>query len=101
MDYEDPVALADLMALLGIQGGPGNEERVSAFLQAQIQGLGIPASAISVDNAQQQSEYGGSTGNLIVRIDGRRGGPRRMFSAHMDTVPDAVGAKPAVEGDRI
>lgn len=90
-------AIQDLLALLAISGPPGQEAAVARHLQEQLLVLGISQKSISVDNAQQQSPYGGETGNLIVRMDGHGRGPRRLFSAHMDTVPGAAGAQPRLD----
>ncbi|SRR6056297_86853 len=90
-------AIDDLMALLPIAGPPGGERAVADYLAGQLAAAGVPRSTIAHDSAQDQSEYGGEVGNLIVRFEGRRPGPRRMFSTHMDTVPDAVGCKPRLE----
>ena len=90
-------AIKDLMALLPIQGAPGKEAEVAAFLRQKLIDIGIPAANIRHDNAQAQSEYGGEVGNLIVLIDGDRPGPRMLFSTHMDTVPDAVGCLPRID----
>ncbi len=59
--------------------------------------MGIPTDKITHDNTQEQSEYGGKVGNLIVHIDGRANEPRLMFSTHMDTVPIAVGCQPRLD----
>lgn len=91
-------AIDDLLNLLPIAGPPAHEGEVAAFLRAQLLALGIPADQMHHDNAQAQSEYGGNVGNLIVHLDGKRTGPRLMFSTHMDTVPDAVGCKPRLDG---
>ncbi len=90
-------AIEDLMALLPIKGAPGHEGAIAAELRERLIAAGVPADNILHDNAQDQSEYGGEVGNLIVHIDGRRQGPRVMFSTHMDTVPDAVGCEPRLE----
>ncbi len=94
-------AIDDLLELLEIPGPPGEEAVVAAHLRHRLVRMGVPDTAITVDHAQWQSEYGGSTGNLIVHLAGTRGGTTRMFSAHMDTVPGAVGAIPRVDGSRI
>src|SRR5260221_592208 len=88
----------DLLALLQIPGPPGEELAVANWLREKLQSFGIPSSSIVSDRANQQSEYGGQTGNLIVRLDGNGRGKRRMFSAHMDTVPNVVGARPRLNG---
>jgi tripeptide aminopeptidase len=95
------VAVRTLLELLEIPGPPGAEAPVAAYLQNALREMGVDDSRMSVDTANEQSEYGGNTGNLIVRFDGAQGGERILFTTHMDTVPDAVGAKPRVDGDRI
>jgi tripeptide aminopeptidase len=87
----------DLLSLLPIAGPPAHEGAVAAFLRAKLLEMGITADQMGHDNAQQQSEYGGDVGNLIVRLDGQRAGPRLMFSTHMDTVPNAVGCRPRLD----
>lgn len=86
-------AIPDLMSLLAIPGQPADECAVAEHLRQVLIEIGVPPESISTDQAERQSEYGGNTGNLIVRLDGRVPGPRRLFSAHMDTVPLAVGAR--------
>lgn len=94
-------AIDDLLSLLQIPGPPGEELAVAEWLRKKLESFGIPSRSIVSDRAQEQSEYGGKTGNLIVRIDGDGRGKRRMFSAHMDTVPNVVGAKPRLAGNTI
>lgn len=90
-----------LLELLTIPGPPASEAPVAEFLQEKLLEYGVDTSQLSVDRANEQSEYGGNTGNLIVRFDGTMAGDRILFSTHMDTVPGAAGAVPRVEGDRI
>lgn len=90
-------AIVDLLALLPIEGPSGKERAVVAFLQRTLLDIGIPADHIRFDNAHQQSEYGGESGNMIVHIAGKQSEPRMMFSAHMDTVPDCVGCQPRLD----
>jgi len=89
-------AADDLMALLGIPGAPSEEAAVADHLESVLLSCGVPAEAIRRDKAFETSEYGGQCGNLIVRFPavGRHAGPARLFSAHMDTVPLAVGCRP-------
>lgn len=101
MDIDDQTILNDLLELIPIPGPPGGEAAVADHLTTKLIDLGIPETAITRDRAQDQSEYGGDTGNLIVTLDGNGKGDRWMFSTHMDTVPGAVGTTPKVEGDVI
>ncbi len=89
-------AISDLMELLRIPGIPGEEGLVAEHLTKVMLGLGVRPDAIVRDRAFEGSEYGGQCGNLIIRFPavGGHGGPIRLYSAHMDTVPLAKGAKP-------
>src|SRR5262245_33311697 len=94
-------AVDDLLALLAIPGPPGEEAAVAAHLRRVLIEAGVAPDCIGTDLAHRQSEYGGNTGNLIVPLDGhRKDAPRRMFCAHMDTVPGAVGAVARLDGAR-
>jgi len=95
----DTPCINDLMELLAIPAGPAEEAPVAEHLRRKLLSLGVPAACIESDDAHKKSEYGGNTGNLIVRLDGHGRGERRMFSTHMDTVPDCIGAKPRIEGN--
>ena len=92
-------AINDLLTLLPIPGPPAQEREVAEFLHQTLVAMGIPDEQISYDRAQDQSEYGGNVGNMIVKIKGRLPGPTMMFSTHMDTVPDCVGCQPRLDGE--
>jgi tripeptide aminopeptidase len=94
-------ALDDLLELLDIPGKPAEEAQVADHIRQKLISLGIPENDIYIDHAQEQSEYGGNTGNLIVHLNGTDQGDRWMFSTHMDTVPGAVGTIPKIAGDWI
>ncbi|MBI3960612.1 MAG: M20/M25/M40 family metallo-hydrolase [Chloroflexi bacterium] len=93
--------LDDLLALLPIPGPPAQEGEVAAWLRARLAGMGIPEGQMVHDRAQEQSEYGGDVGNLIVQIPGCWPGPRLLFSTHMDTVPIAVGCRPRLDREQM
>src|SRR5438105_1653380 len=95
--HEPHPAIDDLLALLAISGAPCEELRVADHLRHALKEIGVPPGSFATDAAHRQSEYGGSTGNLIVRLEGHGRGPRRLFSTHMDTVPLAVGAQPRLD----
>ncbi|QDS97168.1 M20/M25/M40 family metallo-hydrolase [Adhaeretor mobilis] len=90
-----------LMRLLAVPGPSGDERAVVKFISKELQKAGVPAKAISLDDAHHQSKLGGKIGNLVVKLPGTVRGPRRMLSAHMDTVPICQGARPVREGRRI
>ena len=101
MNDDEQQALDDLLELIPIPGPPAGEAVVAAHLREELIAIGVPEAALSTDNAQDQSEYGGDTGNLIVCLDGHGQDERWMFSTHMDTVPGAVGTEPRITGDEI
>jgi tripeptide aminopeptidase len=90
-----------LLELLALPGASGAENAVADFIESQIALAGLPAGAAKRDKAHRKSPLGGATGNLIVKLLGTVRAPRRMLSAHMDTVPLCAGARPVRKGRRI
>lgn len=90
-----------VIELMKIPGTPGAETQISNHVVACLRDMGVPENAIFHDAAHKESEIGGAVGNLIVRFAGRSEEACRMLSTHLDTVPDAVGSDPKLEGDRI
>jgi tripeptide aminopeptidase len=94
-------ALDLAMELMAIPGRSGQEGKVIDFITAKLRAAGVPSLAIRTDSAHKQIPGGGEVGNLVVTLAGTHDGPRRLFMAHMDTVPICVGAKPRRKGDRV
>jgi len=94
-------ALARLMDLLAISAPTGEEGPVKDYLIAALRNAGVSDAAIRVDDAPSRIRLPCQTGNLIVTLPGTGPGPRRLLSAHMDTVPLARDAEAVVHGDRI
>jgi tripeptide aminopeptidase len=90
-----------LMKYLAIEGVSGNEKAIAEAIIADLKALGVPASAVSFDEANKHIDLPTQTGNLFVDLPGTRPGPRLLFSTHLDVVPLCAGAKPKREGDRI
>ncbi len=97
----DSQATQTLMRLLEIPGGSGDESRVVDFLRKALVDAGAPADALRTDQAHRRSSLAGEVGNLVLRLPGTVRGPRRLLSAHMDTVPICVGTRPVRRGQRI
>ena len=93
---KEAVALAK--ELMAIPGRSGDEERVIAFIIDRLRSVGLPASAIRTDQVHRRSPFGGTTGNLIVKLPGTYRVARRLFLAHLDTVPICVGSRPILRG---
>lgn len=87
--------------LMQVPAESGHESLMSAQIRKALIELGVPESCMHNDETHRQSEYGGEIGNLIVRLDGHGRGPRRLLSTHLDAVPDVVGCKPKVAGERV
>ncbi|QEG37952.1 M20/M25/M40 family metallo-hydrolase [Bythopirellula goksoeyrii] len=90
-----------LLDLLSVPGGSGQEGAIADLVANRLCATGVPKSAIKVDQANRKSALKGETGNLVLRLPGTIRGPRRMLSAHLDTVPICQGARPAKRGKRI
>ncbi|TWT88679.1 Peptidase T [Pseudobythopirellula maris] len=80
--------------LLATRGGSGCEAEVMAIVASELAKAGLPEGKLSHDTAHRRSVHGGEIGNAILRMPGKRKGPRRLFSAHTDTVPICLGARP-------
>ncbi|MEN9663664.1 MAG: Peptidase [Planctomycetota bacterium] len=87
-----------VLDLLAIPGVSGDEKAIAERIVHHLKAAGCPAAAIHFDNAHTKTPTKGNVGNLIVKLPGTLPGPRRLFMAHMDTVPVCVGAKPVVAG---
>jgi tripeptide aminopeptidase len=87
-----------VLDLLAIPGLSGEEKAVADHITKTLRAAGCPAAAIMVDRAHEKTPLKGNCGNLIVKLPGTLKGPRRLFMAHMDTVPVCKGAKPVVAG---
>ncbi|MGD9128530.1 MAG: M20/M25/M40 family metallo-hydrolase [Planctomycetia bacterium] len=90
-----------LLDLLSIPGPSGEEAAVVKYIVDQLKAAGVPASAIKTDRAHKKSIFGGQIGNLACRLPGNKRADRRLFMAHMDTVPICVGTKPVKKGNTI
>lgn len=100
-EVNEAQALRLVMELMAIPATSGGESAVARAIVAHLKRAGLPASAIAFDTAHRKSPLGGDTGNLIIKLPGTVRRPRRMFSAHMDTVPLCLGAKPVRRGNKI
>ncbi len=103
LSYEPDLSRAEqlILELLPIPGKSGEEGKVVAFIKQQLLAAGTPESAIVTDNAHTKSILQGEVGNLILKLPGTKKSPRRMLSAHIDTVPICVGCQPKRDGEFI
>jgi tripeptide aminopeptidase len=94
-------ALELVTQLMPIAGKSGEEGAVANFIIEKLAAAGAPRDAIVFDDANTRTPIAGQTGNLILQLPGTKKGPRRMLSAHMDTVPICVGSRPRRGGDSL
>src|ERR1043165_1007815 len=101
----DPAAATDrLMRLLAVAGVTGQEAAIGRTIKQELENVGVPSSAIYIDDANTRIPLPTETGNLIVHLpgQGKLNNQRPiMFMTHMDTVPLCAGAKPAIKGKKI
>lgn len=91
-------ALDLVLELMAIPGKSGEEGEIAGRIASHLRQAGVPESAIQHDTAHRRTRIKGEVGNLIVKFPGTRRGPRRMLSAHLDTVPICVGSQPVKRG---
>lgn len=101
LDFDVDRAVNWLMRFLAVEGVTGKERAIGEEVVNTLREVGVPRSAITFDQAHQKIPLPTETGNLIVKLDGTRKGPRRMFMTHLDTVPLCAGAVPLRKGNRI
>ena len=90
-----------VMTLMAIRGKSGEEQGVADFIKKQLIKAGASKSQITEDSAHRRTIIKGNQGNLTLRLPGTVKGPRRMLSAHMDTVPICVGCEPRIKGNLV
>lgn len=90
-----------LLKFLQIDGLSGQEAAIAAAVSDALKNVGVPASAIRFDTANERIDLPTEIGNLLVDLPGTHPGPRMVFATHLDTVPICAGAQPRREGERI
>jgi tripeptide aminopeptidase len=96
LDVNTPRALDLAMRLMAIPGRSGEERRVADFVRQTLTSAGVDPAHFTEDDAHRRTPLAGDCGNLILRLPGTFEAPRRMFSAHLDTVPLCVGSQPVL-----
>lgn len=96
-----PDAVQMVMQLMAIPGRSGEEGQVADYICQRLLDAGADPALLLIDTAHHRTPIRGQTGNVILKLAGTKRGPRRMLSAHMDTVPICVGSQPQRQGDLI
>jgi tripeptide aminopeptidase len=97
----DAEALRLVMDMMAIPGRSGEEAAVAEFIRGQLSAAGIDGAELRSDDAHRRTPLGGQIGNLVLKLPGTTRGPRRMLSAHIDTVPVCLGSRPTRKGGRV
>ena len=84
---------------MAIPAKSGEEAIVADFIRQRLLAAGAPARCDRHRQRQQAGPHQGQHGQPDFQAARHGEGPRRMLSAHMDTVPICVGSQPKVEGD--
>ncbi|HTN75208.1 MAG TPA: M20/M25/M40 family metallo-hydrolase [Pirellulaceae bacterium] len=92
-------ALELVTQLMAIPGKSGEESGVAKVIIERLTAAGAPEDGLRFDDANTRTQLKGDVGNLILQLPGTKRAPRRMLSAHMDTVPICIGARPRKEGE--
>jgi tripeptide aminopeptidase len=95
---DEQAAINRVTELMAIPGQSGEEKTATEWIRKHLLAAGAKKGQICYDTAQKKSPAGGNCGNLILKLPGTFKAPRRLFSAHSDTVPLCVGAKPVRKG---
>ena len=90
-----------VMELMAIPGTSGEEAGVADYIKGRLLKAGADPKWIKEDTAHKRTLLKGNQGNLILKMPGTISGPRRMLSAHMDTVPICVGSQPRLRGSYV
>ncbi len=72
------------------------EKELANFIINKMASIGVD---VRVDISEEQVR--GDTGNLIIRLPGKKSAPGLLFMAHMDTISPGRGIQPIVDDDVI
>jgi tripeptide aminopeptidase len=99
--FDADAAVERLMRFLAVEGITGQERAIGDEVARALREVGVPASRIRHDTANERIPLPTQTGNLIATLPGTHPGKPLLFSTHLDTVPLCAGAKPRRTGKRI
>ncbi|HIN95164.1 MAG TPA: M20/M25/M40 family metallo-hydrolase [Planctomycetes bacterium] len=98
---DSKLALQHVMKLMAIAGKSGQESQAADYVTQALLKAGAAPASIESDAAHRRSPNGGECGNLVIKLPGTVRAPRRMLSAHLDTVPICVGSEPRRKGQLV
>lgn len=90
--------IRQVIQMMAIPGKSGEEKEIANYITNQLIRAGADRRSIKTDTAHRRTVIKGNSGNLVFKMPGTYRAPRRMLSAHMDTVPICVGCQPVRKG---
>ena len=93
--------ISQVIDMMAIPGKSGEERGIAEYIRQQLIDAGANPKAIRTDTAHRKTRIKGDVGNLVFKLPGTLKGPRRMLSAHLDTVPICEGCRPKRKGMRV
>jgi tripeptide aminopeptidase len=101
--FDTDAAVQRLLRFLAVNSITGHETAIGKELAAALKEEGVPADAITFDDAHTRIPEPTPIGNLIVKLPGtsKKNTKPILFMTHMDTVPLCAGAKPKLSGKRV
>ena len=99
--FQPAHAQENLLSLLKIPGLSGAETSVANAITQCLRAAGCPTSWMHRLPVRPPLPQHFQMGNLVVQLPGTFIAPRRMFLAHMDTVPLCRDAHPVIKKGRI
>ena len=90
--------IRQVIQMMAIPGKSGEEKEIANYIRNQLIRAGADRRSIQTDTAHRRTVIKGNSGNLVFKIPGTYRAPRRMLSAHMDTVPICEGCRPVRKG---
>lgn len=84
------------MEYVKISSHSKKEKKFADFIRRELEDLGLE---VYIDGAGE--EIGGSTGNIIARLEGNKNKDPILFSCHLDTVMPGEGIKPLEKEGKI
>jgi tripeptide aminopeptidase len=102
-DLDTAAAVQRLLRFLSVNAITGHEAPIGKELAAALKEVGVPAKAVTFDDAHTRIPEPTPIGNLIAKLpaNGRKGAKPLLFMTHMDTVPLCAGAKPKISGKKV
>jgi len=99
--FDEERAISLLLDLIAVEGTTGKERAIAEAVETLLIEAGVAREFVFFDKANDHFPEPRQTGNLIAQLPGTIDEPRRLFVAHLDTVPSCANSRPWRSDDRI